>query len=80
VGVTARSRVGRIAHAAAIGVVPVRVMQEEIERRRVKRIPVTPEFGAHRVAIRYQISEFGPGLEVLVDLTRELIAQHRLFV
>jgi hypothetical protein len=35
---------------------------------------------AHRVSICYQISEFGPGLKVLVDLTRELVAQHKLFV
>ena len=35
---------------------------------------------AHRVSICYQISEFGPGLKVLVDLTRELVARHKLFV
>jgi hypothetical protein len=54
-------------------------MQEEIERRRVKRVP-TPEVRAHQVSICYQISEFGPGLKVLVDQTREVIAQYRLFV
>ncbi len=69
-----------IVHGTAIGLVPVRVMQEEIERRRVKRIPVKPDVPAHRVSICYQISEFGPGLKVLVDQTRELIAQYRLFV
>jgi DNA-binding transcriptional LysR family regulator len=69
-----------IVHGAAIGLVPIRVMQDEIERRRVKLIPVTPEVPAHRVSICYQVSEFGPGLSVLVDLVRELIAQHRLFV
>jgi len=41
---------------------------------------VNPEMRAHKVSICYQISEFGPGLKVLVDLTRELIAEHRLFV
>jgi hypothetical protein len=55
-------------------------MKEEVERRRVKRIPVAPDIRSHRVSICYQISEFGPGLKVLVDLTRELISQHRLFV
>ena len=35
---------------------------------------------AHRVSICYQISEFGPGLKVLVDLTRELVAHYKLFV
>lgn len=69
-----------IVHGTAIGLVPIRVMQEEIERRRVKLVPVNPEMRAHKVSICYQISEFGPGLKVLVDLTRELIAEHRLFV
>jgi DNA-binding transcriptional LysR family regulator len=69
-----------ILHGTAIGLVPVRVMRDEIERRRVKRIPVSPEMPAHRVSICYQISEFGPGLEALVDLTRELVARHKLFV
>ena len=69
-----------IIHGTAIGLVPVRVMQEETEARRVKRIRVTPELPAHRVSICYQVSEFGAGLRVLVDLTRELVAQHKLFV
>ena len=69
-----------ILHGTAIGLVPVRVMQDELERRRVRLIPVSPEVRAHRVSICYQISEFGPGLKVLVDLTKELVAQHKLFV
>jgi DNA-binding transcriptional LysR family regulator len=68
-----------ILHGTAIGLVPVRVMQDEIETRRVKLIPVAPDIPAHRVSICYQISEFGPGLKVLVDLTKELVAQHKLF-
>lgn len=69
-----------IAHGTAIGLVPIRVMQDEIERRRVKLVPVLPDVPAHRVSICYQASEFGAGIKALVDLTRELIAQHRLFV
>jgi DNA-binding transcriptional LysR family regulator len=69
-----------ILHGTAIGLVPVRVMQDEIERRSVKLIPVSPDIPAHRVSICYQIREFGPGLKVLVDLTRELVAEHNLFV
>jgi DNA-binding transcriptional LysR family regulator len=69
-----------ILHGTAIGLVPMRVMQDEVDGRRAKRIRVTPEMPAHRVSICYQISEFGPGLKVLVDLTRELVAQHKLFV
>lgn len=69
-----------IRHGTAIGLVPMRVMQEEVEGRRVKRIRVAPEMPAHHVSICYQISEFGPGLKVLVDMTRELVARHKLFV
>ena len=69
-----------ILHGTAIGLVPMRVMQDEVEARRVKRIRVAPEMPAHKVSICYQISEFGPGLKVLVDLTRELVARHKLFV
>jgi DNA-binding transcriptional LysR family regulator len=68
-----------ILQGTAIGLVPVRVMQDELERGRVKLVPVVPEMPAHRVSICYQTSEFGPGLKVLVDLTRELTAQHKLF-
>ena len=69
-----------ILHGTAIGLVPVRVMQDELAARRVRRIAVTPEIPAHRVSICYQVSEFGPGLKVLVDLTRELVAHYKLFV
>ncbi|HTQ01029.1 MAG TPA: LysR family transcriptional regulator [Casimicrobiaceae bacterium] len=69
-----------ILHGTAIGLVPVRVMQEELAGRRVKRVRVAPEMPAHRVTICYQVSEFGPGLKVLVDMTRELVARHKLFV
>ena len=72
--------VATIVHGTAIGLVPMRVMQEESAARRVKRIRVNPELPAHRVSICYQVSEFGPGLRVLVDLTRELVAQYKLFV
>jgi len=69
-----------ILHGTAIGLVPVRVMQEELAGRRAKRIRVAPEMPAHHVTICYQVSEFGPGLKVLVDMTRELVARHKLFV
>jgi DNA-binding transcriptional LysR family regulator len=63
----------------AIGLVPIRVMQDEIDRGLARLVPVAPELAGHRVSICYQIREFGPGLSVLVDLTRELIARHNLF-
>ncbi len=68
-----------VLHGSAIGILPVRVMQEELAKRTVKRVHVVPKVPAHRVSICYQISEFGPGLKVLVDLARELVAHYKLF-
>jgi DNA-binding transcriptional LysR family regulator len=69
-----------VLHGTAIGILPARVMQDELAKRSVKLVRVLPKVPAHRVSICYQISEFGPGLKVLVDLTRELVAHYKLFV
>jgi DNA-binding transcriptional LysR family regulator len=69
-----------VLHGTAIGILPARVMQDELANRSVKLVRVLPKVPAHRVSICYQISEFGPGLKVLVDLTRELVAHFKLFV
>jgi DNA-binding IclR family transcriptional regulator len=69
-----------IAQAAAIGIVPARLMAEAIERGVVRQLKVNPSLPGHQVAICYQIREFGPGLKVLVDLIRELVDKHKLFV
>lgn len=68
-----------ILQGAAVGLVPARVMQDDLEQGRVKLIPVYPEVPAHRVSICYPSSEAGPGIKVLADLTRELIAEYKLF-
>jgi len=62
-----------------VGLLPIRVMQPDLEAFRVKRLPVKPEIEPHNVSICYQTSEFGAGLKTLVDLIRELIEHHRLF-
>ncbi len=69
-----------VLHGTAIGILPVRVMQDELAKRSVKLVRVLPKVPAHRVSICYQISEFGPGLKALVGLTRELVAHYKLFV
>ena len=69
-----------VLHGTAIGVVPVRVMQAELAKRTVRLVRVLPKVPPHRVSICYQISEFGPGIKALVDLTRELVAHYKLFV
>jgi DNA-binding transcriptional LysR family regulator len=69
-----------IAQGAAIGIVPVRIMQPLVDARRVRLLKINPPVPGHQVAICYQISEFGPGLKVLVDLIREHVAKHKQFV
>src|SRR5262249_6595761 len=68
-----------IAQGVAVGIVPVRIMASAMERREVRLLKINPPVPGHQVAICYQIREFGPGLKVLVDLIRELVAKHKLF-
>lgn len=69
-----------VLHGSAVGILPVRIMQDELAKRTVRQLRVLPKVPAHRVSICFQSSEFGPGLQALVDLTRELVAHYRLFV
>jgi DNA-binding transcriptional LysR family regulator len=69
-----------VVRGLGVALLPVRVIKAEVEARRVKRLPVKPEIKPHKVFICYQTTEFGPGLNTLVDLIRELIADHKLFV
>jgi DNA-binding transcriptional LysR family regulator len=62
-----------------IGLIPVRVVAEELVQGRLVRVPVLPPVGAHRVSLCYQVNQFGSNLQAIVDLTTELIAQHQLF-
>jgi DNA-binding transcriptional LysR family regulator len=63
----------------AVGLLPVRVMQEHLRRREVRIVPVTPEVNGHSVSLCYQASEFGPQLERVLSVMRSVIAQQRLF-
>jgi DNA-binding transcriptional LysR family regulator len=69
-----------IASGLAVGLMPVRVMQDRLARGEVRRLSVSPPVPGHRVSICYQISEFGPGLRQVVQLIRELVVQNKLFV
>ena len=69
-----------ILEGLAIGLVPIRVMQDEISRGKAKQISTSTPVPGHRVSLCYQASEFGPSLTSVLDVIRELIAQHRLFV
>src|SRR5882757_7154837 len=63
----------------AIGLVPIRVMQDEIARGKARQLSTLPPIPGHRVSLCYQASEFGSGLTSVVDIVRELIAHHKLF-
>jgi DNA-binding transcriptional LysR family regulator len=69
-----------VVQGAAIGILPVRIMQGLLEEGSVRRLRVAPPVPGHNVAICYQVREFGPGLRTLVDLIRELAGKHELFV
>ena len=49
-----------ILHGVATGLVPIRVMRDELDRGEAKLLPVTPPIPGHRVSLCYQASEFGP--------------------
>ncbi|MCS0500830.1 LysR family transcriptional regulator [Ancylobacter mangrovi] len=63
----------------AIGLLPIRVVAAELERGAAVRVPVTIPVDAHRVSLCYQVADFGPSLQSVVDVTQELIVEHRLF-
>jgi len=63
----------------AIGLVPVRVVADDLAAGRVLRIPVTVPIGGHAVSLCYQIADFGPSLQAVVELSKNLIEQHNLF-
>lgn len=68
-----------VRQGAAIGILPVRVMQSLVEEQAVRLLKVSPPLPAHRVAICYQVREFGPSLRVLVDLIREVVRERGPF-
>jgi DNA-binding transcriptional LysR family regulator len=63
----------------AVGLVPVRVMQDALTRRSVRRLSVSPPVPGHRVWICHQAGDFGASMQSLVELVREVVAHHRVF-
>ncbi|MDE1996289.1 MAG: LysR family transcriptional regulator [Rhizobiaceae bacterium] len=63
----------------AIGLLSLRAVAGDIAEGRAIRLPTSPRIEAHNVSLCYQIAEFGPNLEAIVDLCKELVAQHQLF-
>jgi DNA-binding transcriptional LysR family regulator len=69
-----------IVDGLAIGLVPVRTMQEHLASGAVRRLPVAPPVPGHRVWICHQGSDLGSGMKQIVELVREVAAEDRLFV
>lgn len=63
----------------AIGLIPVRVMREHLDRREVRVVDVLPEVAGHQVSLCYQVSEFGPKLEQVLDVVRTVLIEQQLF-
>jgi len=63
----------------AIGLLPLRVVAAELESGAAVRVPVTTQVDAHRVSLCYQVADFGPSLQSVVDATKDLIAEHGMF-
>jgi DNA-binding transcriptional LysR family regulator len=69
-----------VMYGVAIALLPLRVVEEELSRGTLKVVRVSPPVPSHRVSICYQVSEFGEGVRVLVDLIRELVTRYHLFI
>ena len=68
-----------VANGVAIGALPLSVVHDAITRGQVRRLTVAPALPAHPVAICHQRARLGPGLEEVVELMRDLIAEQRLY-
>jgi DNA-binding transcriptional LysR family regulator len=69
-----------VAQGLGIALLPNRVVQLEVESRRICRLNVKPDVGTHGVYMCYQTGGFGSEIETLVGLVNELIRKHSLFV
>ena len=69
-----------VAQGSVIGIVPVRIMHPAVEKRGVRLLKLGPPLPSHKVATCYQLREAEPGLKVLVDLIRELVAKYKPLV
>jgi DNA-binding transcriptional LysR family regulator len=63
----------------ALGLVPVRVMQDALSQGRVRRLAVSPPVPGHRVWICHQASDFGTTMQHLVELVRDVVVEHKVF-
>jgi len=63
----------------AIGLLPVRIVRNEVAAGKMQPLRVAPGIPAHPVSICYQTSEAGEGLLAFVSMLKDLIADHQVF-
>ncbi len=69
-----------ILESVVVGVAPARVVHRELAQGLIRRLDTRPPLPSHRVFVCYQTATFGPGIEAVVALTRQLIAEKELYV
>jgi DNA-binding transcriptional LysR family regulator len=74
--VTARA----ILSGHAIGLLPVRVMRDQLAQGKVRRLTVTRPFPSLEFSIGYQAADASASVQAVVDFTREVVAAHELYV
>jgi DNA-binding transcriptional LysR family regulator len=62
-----------------IGLVPRAMMRGSVAQGELHELRVEPMVAAHQVWICYQVEELGPGLQQVVELMRNVAADHGLF-
>ncbi|HZX85927.1 LysR family transcriptional regulator [Pollutimonas bauzanensis] len=63
----------------ALGLLPIRVAEDDRLEGKVKLLKVAPRIPAHSISICHQASEAGEGLHAFIRMLKEVIADHRVF-
>jgi len=64
---------------AALGLLPVRVVEDDRMAGRIKLLRVAPDIPAHGISICHQTSEASEGLHAFIRMLKEVIADYRVF-
>jgi len=64
---------------AALGLLPLRVAEDDRLEGRVKLLKVTPGIPPHSISICHQLSEAGEGLHAFIRMLKQVIADYRVF-
>ena len=68
-----------IRDGVGLGVVPARVMEEDLAAGLVQAVPVQPALRRHRIALCHARGDDSPALHSFIVLARQLIAETRAF-